>query len=52
MKDLKQLKGTRTLSKNEQRSIRGGVIICDENNPCPANYLCLWDVESGICVKH
>ena len=55
MKDLKKIKGAKILSKNEQKSIKGGiapVIVCDDNNPCPIGYLCLMGAWSGICVKH
>lgn len=47
MKDLKNLKGAKMISKNEQRTIKGGVIYrCVTEADCPEGYGCL----RGICV--
>jgi hypothetical protein len=51
MKTLKELKGVKELSKTEQRTINGGVIIgksCDQYHPCPSGQCC--NNEPGICV--
>jgi len=54
MKDLKNLKGAKMLSKNEQRSIKGGLlkfIDCNSDSDCPANYCCQYlTSERNICV--
>jgi len=54
MKDLKNLKGAKMLSKNDQRSIKGGIMICDiYNHPCPEGYYCDWrNVSSGWCLPN
>ena len=45
MKDLKNLRGAKTLSKNEQRAIRGGVIY-----PCRTHSDCdQWG--GGLCLN-
>ena len=51
MKNLKNLKGAKMLSKNEQQSIKGGTIICSSADDCPPNNLCLMGPEYGICVE-
>jgi hypothetical protein len=35
MKDLKNIKGAKTLSKMEQRIIKGGLIHCRVDSDCP-----------------
>jgi len=40
MKSLKNLKGAKQLSKNEQQTIKGGKIYCKDGKPCPVNYIC------------
>jgi hypothetical protein len=39
MKTLKELKGTKELSKKEQKLITGG-IACDYDHPCPSKSCC------------
>ena len=47
MKELKNLRGAKTLSKNEQRNIKGGTRQCAHGpQPCPPNYMCV----DGECV--
>jgi hypothetical protein len=46
MKNLKELKDIKTLSKNEQRSVNGGENIC-LTLICPERYHC----ELGVCVE-
>ncbi len=49
MKTLKNLKGVKEISKNEQKSISGGREICKldlTNNPCPYG----WDCYGYKCV--
>jgi len=41
MKDLKNLKGAKMLSKMEQKVIKGGKIYCGDGAPCPTNYRCI-----------
>ena len=41
MKNLKNLKGAKLLSKNEQQSIKGGKRLC----PCPPGQVCI----NGVC---
>jgi hypothetical protein len=53
MKNLKNLKGAKMISKSEQQSIKGGfTIYCYFNQPCPDGYLCMWSADYGTCVKH
>ncbi len=47
MKNLKNLKGAKSLSKNEQQSIRGGRQYCNQQKPCPPGYACM----SNMCYK-
>ena len=53
MKDLKNLNGAKVISKNEQKSIKGGVvyIYCDDDNPCPIGFICMMGPFGGRCVK-
>lgn len=44
MKKLTSLNGLKTLSKNEQKSINGGVI-----KSC-TGFVCLWRCVNGKCV--
>ncbi|NOQ50323.1 MAG: hypothetical protein GQ557_01490 [Mycoplasmataceae bacterium] len=46
MKDLKNLKGAKTISKNEQMKIKGG------GTPCINGRLCLYPLVcvDGFCV--
>lgn len=47
MNELKNLRGAKTLSKNEQRNIKGGTRQCAHGpQPCPPNYMCV----DGECV--
>ncbi len=42
MKDLKKLRGAKSLSKNEQKSIKGGILACRRTVPyCPPGYVCI-----------
>ena len=52
MKELKNLKGAKTISKSEQQAIKGGKIQCDiYGHDCPPGYWCDWYNSSyGICV--
>lgn len=45
MKDLKNLKGARMISKEEQQGIKGGLYECNSYTPCPAGYDCFY----GVC---
>ena len=51
MKTLKELKGVKELSKNEQKSLNGGKMACLQSvsGPpyCPASYTCV----NGICIR-
>ncbi len=47
MKDLKNLKGAKSLSKNEQRSIKGGLKACDFDHPCGSGWRCI----NGACYR-
>ena len=52
MKDLKNLKGAKLISKHDQRLVKGGVLYyCDiYGHDCPPNYYCDWqDSERGVC---
>jgi len=41
MKNLKELKGAKVLSKNEQRAIKGGVMACDTiGHNCSSGWTC------------
>lgn len=40
MKNLKNLKGVKELSKNEQKKLNGGR-ACDATHPCPIGYDCI-----------
>jgi hypothetical protein len=51
MKTLKELKDVRTLSKSEQKTIAGGYLQCDINNPCPEGWCCTGSNTGGYCVK-
>lgn len=44
MKELQNLKGTKILSKKEQRFIKGGKRYCSEDYPCPDGYTCIGHV--------
>lgn len=48
MKTLKDLKGMKELSKNEQKSLCGGRLACDAEHPCPIGDCC----EKGICTRY
>lgn len=46
MKDLKNLKGAKELSKSEQQTIKGGKRQCaDGPQPCPPGWICI----GGAC---
>jgi len=48
MKDLKNLKGAKLLSKNQQKSIKGGVIYeCSPSVVCNSYANCCIDGECG-----
>ena len=54
MKDLKNLKGAKTISKNEQRSIKGGIRVldpCGEAGGVISNNPWAWCdvVVNGVC---
>ena len=40
MKSLKQLKGAKLLSREEQRGVKGGLITCYSDADCPDGYDC------------
>jgi hypothetical protein len=40
MKTLKELKGVKTLSKQEQKQINGGVYACGSGYQCPTGWCC------------
>jgi len=50
MKNLKELKGVKTLSKNEQKAINGGVFACGMGYDCPEGWTCPIDYNSPIQV--
>ncbi len=43
MKNLKELKGAKVLSKNEQKAIKGGVFACGWGHQCPTGWTCPQD---------
>lgn len=45
MKNLKNLRGAKVLSKEEQQVLKGGVRYCDIYNPCGPGMECI----GGIC---
>jgi hypothetical protein len=46
MKNLKEIKGVKALSKEDQKMVKGGKRMCLEGpNPCPVNQCCV----QGIC---
>lgn len=47
MKNLKELKGAKVLSKNEQKAIKGGLMACDSVHLCPKGYCCV----NGVCKR-
>ncbi len=49
MKDLKTLKGVKTLSKNEQKLVKGGDFYC---TPTPEGCFCpMYTLQDGnICI--
>lgn len=46
MKNLKELKGTKVLSKNEQKAIKGGVYACGNGYQCPRGWTCPVDYHT------
>lgn len=46
MKNLKELKGVKALSKEDQKQVKGGKISCDATHLCPVNQCC----ENGVCT--
>jgi len=52
MKNLKELEGVKLLSKNEQKSILGG-LGCDTIEQCPSDTFCCWgsyaNGNGGLC---
>ena len=40
MKDLKNLKGAKELSKQEQKTIKGGKVYCGDGKPCRPGTIC------------
>ncbi len=40
MKNLKNLKGAKSLSKQQQQSVKGGAACHDTFYPCPRGYFC------------
>lgn len=52
MKPLKNVAGSKMISKNEQKQINGGIVDnlkCSEAYPeCPPGYGCVW--RTGRCV--
>jgi len=54
MKDLKNLKGAKELSKKEQMAIKGGKEICDIfGHNCHEGYICqLVNSTTGWCLPY
>lgn len=50
MKDLKNLKGAKQLSKSEQQVIKGGRFPSCYRVSCNTGYHCIMDNGGGICV--
>lgn len=50
MKTLKDLKGVKELSKNEQKSLCGGKLACDPQHPCPPGTCCVNYVCTMYCI--
>ena len=51
MKKLKNLKGAKILSKNEQQQVKGGKLRCswgEDGYYCPPGYMCV----GKECVPH
>jgi hypothetical protein len=46
MKTLKDLNGVKTLTKTEQRSIKGGVYACGDGFDCPNGWTCPVDYHT------
>lgn len=46
MKDLKNIKGAKTISKSEQQVIKGGTRQCNADGTCFGYYICV----NGECV--
>ncbi len=49
MKDLKNLKGAKELSKKEQKSLKGGLWRCFEDSDCRPYWYCN---SAGRCHPH
>jgi hypothetical protein len=55
MKTLKELVGVKTLTKNDQRSIKGGVYACGSGINCPTGWCCPVDYHTPgtfTCAHH
>ncbi|MCP4179232.1 MAG: hypothetical protein GY756_15845 [bacterium] len=54
MKNLKNLKGAKTLCKSEQKNVIGGASkMCDTNRDCPSGSVCSYfgpNSNYGWCV--
>ncbi len=48
MKKLNDLKGVTKLSKNEQKSLCGGIAFCRPDGTCAAGLCCI----NGGCTKY
>jgi len=55
MKNLKELKGAKVLSKNEQKAIKGGVTACGSGYKCPIGWHCpvpYYSPGNFMCVRN
>lgn len=48
MKNLQELAGTKTLSKKEQQSVKGGKMQCYPDGTCPVGWTCI----NGTCERY
>ena len=54
MKNLKDLKGVKVLSKPQQRLLKGGVQHCDSTHICSTGWYCYYPTpgtNSGYCMR-
>lgn len=47
MKNLKNLKDAKVLSKIEQKAVKGGTCFCETDDDCPGDYYCF----INICIN-